>query len=194
TELAYSLMFSLPGTPVIRYGDEIGMGDDLSLHERDAVRTPMHWSDAPQAGFTTADKPVHPVLSKGPYACRHVNVEAQRRDAGSLLNWMTTLIRLRQECTEIGWGQWQILKTGNPCVLAMHYHWHGSSLVILHNFSEKAHEIELDLKRGKECRLVNLLAANESEADEKGRHRITLEAYGYRWYRAGDLSHLLVDK
>ncbi len=194
SELAYSLMFSLPGTPVIRYGDEIGMGDDLSLKERDAVRTPMQWSDAPQAGFTTAEKPVHPVLSEGPYAYRHVNVEAQRRDADSLLNWMTTLIRLRQECTEIGWGQWQILETGDPCVLAMHYHWQGSSLVILHNFSEKAHEIVLDLKRGEECRLVNLLADNESDADEKGRHRITLKAYGYRWYRAGDLSHLLVEK
>src|SRR5690606_31878354 len=65
-ELAYSLMFSLPGTPVIRYGDEIGMGDDLGLKERDAVRTPMHWSDAPQAGFTTSAKPIHPVLSEGP--------------------------------------------------------------------------------------------------------------------------------
>lgn len=194
SELAYSLMFSLPGTPVIRYGDEIGMGDDLSLKERDAVRTPMHWSDAPQAGFSQAEKLVHPVLTEGPYAYRHVNVETQRRTADSLLNWMTSMIRLRQECTEIGWGKWQILKTGNPCVLAMHYHWEGSSLLIVHNFSEKAHEIVLDLKRGKECRLVDLRVQGESQADETGKHHITLDAYGYRWYRAGDLSHLLVEK
>src|SRR5688572_27661987 len=86
-ELAYSVMFSLPGTPVIRYGDEIGMGDDLSLKERDAVRTPMQWSDAPQAGFSTAAKLVHPVVSKGPFSYEQLNVEAQRRDPGSLLNW-----------------------------------------------------------------------------------------------------------
>lgn len=194
SELAYSLMFSLPGTPVIRYGDEIGLGDDLSLKERAAVRTPMQWSDAPQAGFSTAEKLVHPVLTEGPHAYRHVNVETQRRTPDSLLNWMTTMIRLRQECTEIGWGKWQILNTGAPCVLAMHYHWQGSSLVILHNFSEKAVEVVLNLKREKESRLVDMLVDIESEADEKGQHYITLDAYGYRWFRAGDLSHLLVEK
>lgn len=194
SELAYSLMFSLPGTPVIRYGDEIGLGDDLSLKERDAVRTPMHWSDAPQAGFSCADKLVHPVLADGPYSYRHVNVEKQRRTADSLLNWMGTMIKLRQECTEIGWGKWQILKTTHPCVLAMHYYWQGSSLVILHNFSEKAHEVVLDLKCEQESKLVDLLVDFVSEADASSKHHITLDAYGYRWFRAGDLSHLLVQK
>ena len=130
SELAYSLMFSLPGTPVIRYGDEIGMGDDLDLEERRAVRTPMQWSDAPHAGFSKAKKLVNPVIDKGPYAYQHLNVESQRRDSDSLLNWMTTLIRLRQECSEIGWGKWQILKTNCPQVLCMHYSWEGSSLII----------------------------------------------------------------
>ncbi|WP_162055329.1 alpha-amylase family protein [Pontibacter pamirensis] len=190
SELAYSLMFSLPGTPVIRYGDEIGMGDNLELEERDAVRTPMQWSGNGQAGFSEAAKLVHPLINEGPYAYKHVNVETQRREPNSLLNWMTSLIRLRQECIEIGWGQWQILNTGLAQVLGMHYSWQGSSLIILHNFDEKAHEVTLDLKQEKEVRLVDLMANDESRADEKGIHHITLDAYGYRWFRAGDLSHL----
>ncbi|MHC2990221.1 trehalose synthase [Pontibacter sp. HJ8] len=191
TELAYSLMFSLPGTPVIRYGDEIGMGDDLSLKERDAVRTPMQWSDEYQAGFSKNDKLVHPVIDEGPYSYHHVNVEMQRREPNSNLNWMTALIRLRQECTEIGWGEWQILETNKPGVLCMHYSWQGSSLIILHNFDEKAHEIILNLKQEKEEKLVDLMVNYESKTDDKGKHYITLDAYGYRWFRAGDLSHLL---
>ncbi|CCH52306.1 maltose alpha-D-glucosyltransferase [Fibrisoma limi BUZ 3] len=191
TELAYSLMFSLPGTPVIRYGDEIGMGDDLSLPEREAVRTPMQWTDSSQAGFSAADKLVHPVIDEGPYAFQHVNVEAQRRAPASLLNWMTAMMRLRKECPEIGWGDWQILKTDVPPVLAMHYNREGQSLVILHNFDEKPREVLLDLKVPHEHKLVDLIANHEQGADDKGKHRITLNAYGYRWFRAGDLSHLL---
>jgi maltose alpha-D-glucosyltransferase / alpha-amylase len=191
-ELAYSVMFSLPGTPVIRYGDEIGMGDDLSLNERDAVRTPMQWSAEHQAGFSEAGKLVHPVIEKGPYAYKHVNIEAQRRSKDSMLNWMTDLIRLRQECPEIGWGDWQILKTDQPKVLAMHYHWQNSSLIILHNFDEKCVEVKLNLKQDAEEKLIDLMAVHESEADAKGHHHISLDAYGYRWFRAGNLGHLLL--
>ena len=194
TELAYSLLFSLPGTPVIRYGDEIGMGDDLSLKERDSVRTPMQWSADNNAGFSTAGKLIHPVISKGPYSYQMMNVEAQRRSPDSLLNWMTTLIRLRQECTEIGWGQWCILETGHPSVLGMYYLWQESSLITLHNFEEKVLEISLDLRQKKESKLVDLMQIDENIADENGVHKIRLGAYGYRWFRAGDLSHLLQKK
>lgn len=194
TELAYSLLFSLPGTPVIRYGDEIGMGDDLSLNERDAVRTPMQWSANKQAGFSEADNLIHPVISSGPYAYDNVNVETQRRAPDSLLNWMTSLIRLRQECIEIGWGDWAILDTGVPAVLAMYYKWQKSSLITLHNFDEKIQEVCLDIKRGKESKLIDLMKVEENVADERGIHRIRLAAYGYRWFRAGDLSHLLNER
>ena len=192
SELAYSLMFSLPGTPVIRYGDEIGLGDDLSLEERNAVRTPMQWSDNYQAGFSKADKLIHPVIKEGPYAYHHVNVETQRRQPDSMLNWMTSLIRLRQECPEIGWGEWQIVETGFSQVLGMHYHWKGSSLLILHNLDQRAHEVNLNLKQKNEERLIDLINDYQSVANEKGVHRITLKAYGYRWFRAGDLSHLMM--
>lgn len=192
-ELAYSVMFSLPGTPVIRYGDEIGMGDNLSLKERNAVRTPMQWSDDHQAGFSKADKLVHPVVESGPYSYRHVNVEAQRRTEGSMLQWMTKMIRLRQECTEIGWGAWEIIDTGQESVLCMHYLYQGSSLFILHNFASEAVEVPLKIRADVEFKLVDLFVVEEIEADEKGVHRICVEAFGYRWFRAGGLSHLLKD-
>src|SRR6202034_757327 len=84
-ELAYSLMITLPGTPVIRYGDEIGMGDNLKLPERNCARTPMQWSTEPNAGFTKSDKPVLPVIDAGPYGFEHINAAAQRRDPDSLI-------------------------------------------------------------------------------------------------------------
>ncbi len=192
-ELAYSLLFSLPGTPVMRYGDEIGMGDDLALKERAAVRTPMQWSDDKQAGFSAAEKTIHPVIDKGPYTYKKVNVEAQRREPDSLLNWTTTMIRLRKECPEIGWGDWEILKTNAPEVLVMCYEWQESSLLILHNFAEKPREVDVKLKGKKGQLLINLLANEQSEAKKNGTHQILLEAYGYRWFRVGDLSPLLRD-
>ena len=190
-ELAYSVLFSLPGTPVLRYGDEIGMGDDLSLNERDAVRTPMHWSNDTNAGFTSAKKPVHPVISKGPYSCEKVNVEQQRRDPNSLLNWTSRMIRLRKECPEIGWGEWKILKTGAPSVLAMRYDWQGNSVVILHNFSEQPQEARIHVGGEGGDILINLLANDESRAKGNGIHRIGIEAYGYRWFRVGGLAYAL---
>lgn len=184
-ELAYSLMFSLPGTPVLRYGDEIGMGDNLALDDRHSVRTPMQWSGEYQAGFSKADKLIHPVINDGYYSYTHVNVEAQRRDPGSLLNWMTSLIRLRRECTEIGYGEWEILETGYEYILGMCYRWKGQALFIWHNFYEKPQEIVILAKHAGTGRLVDLMKNIESIADDQGRHTITLEAYGYRWFRAG---------
>jgi maltose alpha-D-glucosyltransferase / alpha-amylase len=190
-ELAYSLLFSLPGTPVIRYGDEIGMGDDLSLKERAAVRTPMQWTDAPNAGFSTGAKTIHPVISDGAYRYDQVNVEKQRRDPNSLLSWTACMIRLRKECPEIGWGEWTILPTGSPNLLAMRYDWRGNSLVVVHNFSEKSQEAKIKPGVNGGKKLVSLLNKDESTAGDSGIHRLALEAYGYRWYRVGDLNHIL---
>jgi maltose alpha-D-glucosyltransferase/alpha-amylase len=170
------------------------MGDDLRLKERDAVRTPMQWSGEKNAGFSQNDKVIHPVIDQGPYAYDAMNVETQRRSKDSLLNWMTSLIRLRQECVEIGWGDWCVIETGNPAVLAMYYCWQDSSLITVHNFDERAHEIRLDLKLKKESKLVDLMKIDENVAGKDGVHKIRLGAYGYRWFRSGDLSHLLQKK
>jgi len=190
-ELANSLIFSLPGTPVIRYGDEIGMGDDLTLKERDAVRTPMQWSDEVQAGFSTADTTIHPVIDSGVYHYKQINVEAQRRDPDSLLNWTARMIRLRKECPEIGWGSWKILHTDSSKVLGMRYDWRGNSLVVLHNFDEKPHEVRIRPGVQGEERLVNLLAEEESRSPHSGIHKMPIESYGYRWFRVGDLNHVI---
>ena len=192
-ELAYSLMMTLPGTPVIRYGDEIGMGDDLSLPERQCARTPMQWSTEPHGGFTQGEKPVLPVISAGAYGYEHVNVAEQRRDPNSLLNWMERIIRMRKEVPEIGWGDFTPLKTGQSKVLGLRYDWRNNSVVFLHNLSELPQEIRLyvGLEGPKGQRLVNLLSSEHSIVEESGKHRILLEPYGYRWYRAGDLAYLL---
>jgi maltose alpha-D-glucosyltransferase/alpha-amylase len=188
-ELAYSLVLSLPGTPVLRYGDEIGMGDDLSLDERNSVRTPMQWCDEPQAGFSTARRTVLPVIDKGIWSYKRINVETQRRDPNSLLNWTERMIRIRKECPEFGWGDYKVLKTRKPAVLAIRYDWRNNSIVTLHNFEDKPQSITLELGAGAE-HLSNLLAGEHSHADH-GKHRIVIEAYGYRWYRVGGLQHIL---
>jgi maltose alpha-D-glucosyltransferase/alpha-amylase len=192
-ELAYSLMMTLPGTPVIRYGDEIGMGDDLRLPERLASRTPMQWSTEPQGGFTWANKPILPVISGGAFGYEHVNVADQRHDPNSLLNWMERIIRMRKEVPEVGWGDFALLRTGSPTILGMRYDWRNNSVVALHNLSATPREIRLDVGLPGPVgeRLLNLLSEDHSVADASGKHRILLESYGYRWYRAGSLAYLL---
>jgi maltose alpha-D-glucosyltransferase/alpha-amylase len=189
--MAYSVMLSLPGTPVLRYGDEIGMGEDLSLNERDAVRTPMQWSNEANAGFSSAAKLVHPVIDRGPYSYEQVNVEAQRRDPDSLLNWTAEMLRLRKECPEIGWGDATILDSGAAGVLAVLYQWKGNGLVCIHNFSHEPREVSITPGTEYGDRLVNLLAADESRAAEDGAHHLTLQGFAYRWYRIGGLNHTL---
>jgi len=192
-ELAYSLMCTLPGTPVIRYGDEIGMGDNLALPERNCARTPMQWSTEPHAGFTESDRPCSPVIDEGPYGFEHVNVAKQRRDPGSMLNWTERIVRMRKEVPEIGWGDFNVIATRDPAVLIIRYDWRNNSVLFVHNLDEKPREVSFAVgltgKAGK--LLVNLLAENHSHSDEHGKHTLVLEAYGYRWFRIGGLDYLL---
>jgi maltose alpha-D-glucosyltransferase/alpha-amylase len=192
-ELAYSLLMALPGTPVIRYGDEIGMGDNLILPERQSARTPMQWSAEDQGGFSTNRKTILPVISAGAYGYQHVNVAEQRRDPNSLMNWMERMIRMRKEAPEIGWGDYEVLPAGSPAILAIRYDWRDNSVLVVHNLSAIPCEARLSvgLSGDEGRRLVNILSADHSVADESGKHSILLEAYGYRWYRAGNLRYLL---
>jgi maltose alpha-D-glucosyltransferase / alpha-amylase len=192
-ELAYSLMMTLPGTPVIRYGDEIGMGDDLKLAERNCARTPMQWSTEPNAGFTKSDRPVMPVISAGPYGFEHVNVAAQRRDPDSLLDWMERIIRMRKEVPEIGWGDFSFISAQAREVLIMRYDWRNNSVLFVHNLSSVPREVTFSVATGQQepCTLINLLAENHSQPVAGDKHRILLEPYGYRWYRVCGLDYLL---
>jgi maltose alpha-D-glucosyltransferase / alpha-amylase len=192
-ELAYSLMFTLPGTPVLRYGDELGMGDNLALPERQCARTPMQWSEEPQAGFTQNAKPVVPVISSGAFGFEHVNAAAQRRDPNSLLNWMERIIRMRKEVPEVGWGDFTILPSRDPAVLLIRYDWRNNSALFMHNFASTPREASFTTGLpgpGGDC-LVNLLSDDHSLASGQGKHRVLLEAYGYRWFRVGGLDYLL---
>jgi maltose alpha-D-glucosyltransferase/alpha-amylase len=190
-ELAYSLLFSLPGTPVVRYGDEIGMGENLRLRERMAIRTPMQWSADPQGGFSSAERTVQPVIQSGLYSMANVNVEQQRRDPDSLLRWTARLIRARKECPEIGWGTWQIVPTRPTCVLAMQYFWRGTSLLCLHNLAGRPVEVELKPEGEGRRILANVMTDEVSEAGRDGVHSVDLEAYDYRWYRVGGLAYAI---
>src|ERR1700722_8768250 len=192
-ELAYSLMMTLPGTSVIRYGDEIGMGDDLRLPERQSARTSMQWSTEPHAGFTKSSTPVMPVISNGPYGFEQVNVAQQRRDPNSQLNWIERIIRMRKEVPEIGWGSFTVLPSGTREVLVLRYDWRNNAVLVIHNLAPMPLEIRLDLKSNtaQEDDLINLLTENHSHADNRRRHHIVLEPYGYRWYRMGGLDYLL---
>lgn len=191
-KLAYSLMYSLPGTPVLRYGDEIGMGDDLTLPERNCARTPMQWSNEPQAGFTKADKPVLPVISDGPYGYGHVNVAFQRRDSESMLNWTERMIRMRKEAPEIGWGEFTVIDCGDPGVLILRYEWKRNVLAIIHSFHDKPVEISFRIEGNEDASaLIDILDGHDSHIDQGGKHRMVLEPYGFRWYRSGGLDYLL---
>lgn len=189
-ELAYSLLFTMPGTPVLRYGDELGMGDNLALPERVCGRTPMQWSTEPHGGFTKSEKPVVPVIGEGPYGFQRINAAEQRRDANSLVNWMERMIRMRKEVPEIGWGTFTVLETGDKAVLALRYDWRNNSVLFLHNLADDPREIAFATGLKGNDDLINLLTPDHSKADGR-RHHVCLEAYGYRWYRVGGLDYLL---
>jgi len=190
-ELAKSLLLSLPGTPVLRYGEEIGMGENLRLKERMAIRTPMQWTDDRHAGFTSAERPVVPLVDRGLYGYETVNVESQRRDRDSLLRWMIRMIRLRKECPEIGSGDWRLVRTNRPEILAVLYEWRNTRLLCVHNLAHGPSEVRLKLDVDQGHRLANLIEPDEAIADGRGVHHLELEAYGYRWYRVGGLGSAL---
>jgi len=186
-ELAYSLLFTLPGTPVLRYGDEIGMGDDLSLPERECARTPMQWSTEPYGGFTRIRSGGKAVIADGPFGFAHVNVAQQRRDPGSLLNWMERVIRMRKEIPEVSWGDFEVRPLDDNAVLMLRYTWRGNAVLFLHNLSDAPVEVDF----AGPAHLTNVLSEDHSRPDERGRHQVMLEPYGYRWFREGGLGYIL---
>ncbi|KEO74358.1 alpha-amylase family protein [Anditalea andensis] len=181
-EFAYSLIFSLPGTPVIRYGDEIGMGDNLNLPEREAVRTPMQWNDEKNGGFSIAEKPENPVIDEGLYSYDRVNVALQQQDPGSFLNWTANLIRIRKQCPEIGMAGWELIDTGSPHVMGIRYFSGKESLIVFHNFSEGIQKLKLQKKSFGE-KHVSLFQNGVNFGTRGDFYHIDFEGYGYQWIR-----------
>ena len=190
-ELAFSLLFSLPGTPMMQYGDEIGMGDNLRLPERECARTPMQWTSERHGGFSRARRIVRPAIDDPVYGYEKVNVADQRRDPDSLLNWTERVIRARKECPEISWGDFAVLRTTVPEVLAMRYDWRQTSMVTLHNFSNHEQKLRLRVGAERDDILVEVFDGRHSRRHSDGQHRITLEPYAWRWYRVGAPDNVL---
>jgi maltose alpha-D-glucosyltransferase/alpha-amylase len=151
----------------------------------------MQWTAEKHGGFSWADNVVRPVIDDEEYGYKKVNAADQRRDRGSLLNWLERVIRARKECPEIGWGTFEILSAGTPEVLAMRYDWRGTSLVTVHNFVGEPRTAKLRVgERGGDL-LADVFDVRESRAGASGEHEIALEAYGHRWFRVGSPDNAL---
>jgi maltose alpha-D-glucosyltransferase/alpha-amylase len=187
--LAYSLMFSLPGAPMLFYGNEIGMGENLTLEGRLSVRTPMQWTAYNNGGFSTASPKhvVRPLVSNGAFGFERVNVSAQRTDPDSLLNWMAGLIRTRRECGEIGSGTWRILPTGDDAIFCLRYDVEDSSIFVLNNLSRERRTVKLDLSNQEIETATDLFSDRPYEPIEAGSLRVQLDGSGYRWLRLGGI-------
>jgi len=186
-EHAYSLLFSLPGTPVLFYGEEIGLGDNPDMKGREAVRPPMHWSGEHAAGFTTAREVDLPrkLVRDGPFGYRSLNVEEQRGDSNSLLNWMERAIRVRKEWPAFGWGAWEVLDAGNESVLAHLATWDGSSVLAVHNFAGEPARITVQLPADAvDGRWRHIFGPGDGEVPEFRERRLAVELppYGYHWF------------
>ncbi|MFI7548154.1 alpha-amylase family protein [Micromonospora sediminimaris] len=184
-ELAYSLQFALRGTPVLRYGEEIGMGEDLSLDGREAIRTPMQWSNQPNAGFSTAEpeKLVRPVIDKGEFGYEKVNVTLQRRDRTSLLAWFERMIRTLREAPEIGSGSTTHIDVPMPPgVLAHRADGPTGTMVFLHNLGTTDAEVDLSQLQPEADLPIDVLA--DRNYDDVGKlDKLQLSGHGYRWIR-----------
>ena len=180
--MAWSLMFSLPGTPALFMGDEIGMGEQLRIPDRYAVRVPMQWSRGRNGGFSTAAAGdlVRP-LAGGGFGPAAVNVADQRRDPGSLLRFLRRLIRVRRETPELGWGSSTLIETADPALFAHRVEWEGSTVIAIHNLAGRPATAELDLGPG--ATGVHDLLADAEEPARRGRLPVSLDAYGGRWLR-----------
>jgi glycosidase len=183
--MLFSLAFSLPGTPVLYYGDEIGMGENLALPDRLAVRTPMQWTAGPGGGFSTAPAAelVRPLVD-GAFGPDAVNVADQRRAPDSQLAFVRRLIRLRRETPELGWGTWQLVDSRAPSLAAHRVDWQGSTVVAVHNFGPDRAGLTLDADTLGPCDAVDdLLAGRMLQPRADGSLRLALGGYGHRWLR-----------
>jgi len=182
--LAYSLQFTLRGTPVIRYGEEIGMGDDLSLPSREAIRTPMQWSPLPNAGFSTAEpgQLVEPVVDDDTFGYGKVNVRAQRNDHGSLLTWFEQMMSTLRECSEINTGSCTHVDVPTPPgVLAHRADGATGIMLFLHNLEDQDATVDVSSLDDVADWPTEMLA--DRDYGDIDLAKLTVSGYGYRWIR-----------
>ncbi len=182
-ELLHSLLFSLPGTPIIYYGDEIGMGDNVYLGDRNGVRTPMQWNPDRNAGFSRANpaRLYSPVIMDPVWGYEAVNVEAQQSDPSSLLNWMRNMIALRKLFSVFGRGRLEFLAPPNRKILAYVRSLGDERILCVTNLSRYAQPVDLDLKEFAGMTPVEMVGYVEFPRISNELYRLTLGPYGFFW-------------
>ena len=183
-ELMSALLFSLPGTPVLYYGDEIGMGDNLALGDRDGVRTPMQWSPAAGAGFSTADagRLVLPLIEEPEYHWRTVNVEVQSRNESSLLNWTKRIIALRRRHAAFGRGGTVFVDAGTDHALAFVREYGDDRVLCVFNLSRYTRPLSLDVARWRGFTPVELFGGVRFPSISEQRWPLSLGPRGFCWF------------
>jgi maltose alpha-D-glucosyltransferase/alpha-amylase len=183
-QLMNSLLLSMPGTPIIYYGDEIGMGDNIYLGDRDGVRTPMQWSPDRNGGFSRADpaRLYLPAIMDAIYGYEAVNVEAQHNDQSSLLNWMRRMIAVRKQHAVFGRGKLRLLYPGNRKILAYLRENHDEVILCVANCARSAQAVELDLSAFRGHVPVELLGRSSFPPIGTLPYLLTLPAYGFYWF------------
>jgi maltose alpha-D-glucosyltransferase / alpha-amylase len=184
-ELLTSLLFTLPGSPILYYGDEIGMGDNIYLGDRNGVRTPMQWTGDRNAGFSRADtaRLYLPMIVDPVYGYQAINVEAQQRTPSSLLNWMKRIIAVRKKTRVFGRGTLRFLRPGNETVLAHVREHEGETVLAVHNLSGSAQPVELDLAPWIGHTPIEMLGESRFPTIGNRPYFISLAPYGYYWFR-----------
>jgi maltose alpha-D-glucosyltransferase/alpha-amylase len=184
-ELMTGLLMSLPGSPIIYYGDEIGMGDNVYLGDRNGVRTPMQWNGGWNGGFSTADpeRLALPVISNPVYGYQAINVESQRRTDHSLLNWMRRLIRVRRSTRVFSRGLITFLKPPNHRVLAYTRSLDGQTLLVVNNLASTAQIAELDLQELAGAIPIEMFGHSLFPRIGEAPYMITLGPYDFYWFR-----------
>ncbi len=188
-ELLHALLFSLPGSPVLYYGDEIGMGDNIYLGDRDGVRTPMQWTPDRNAGFSKADfaQLYLPPLMDPVYGYQAVNVEAMQRDAGSFLHWMQRVLQVRRQHGDVlGLGSLEILSAENPSVLAFLRQLGDRIMLCVNNLSRFAQPVELQLARLSGKMPVELFGRVPFPPIGELPYLLTLGGHGFYWFELVD--------
>jgi maltose alpha-D-glucosyltransferase/alpha-amylase len=184
-ELLNSLLFTMPGSPIIYYGDEIGMGDNIYLGDRNGVRTPMQWSIDRNAGFSRADSArlYSPPITDPVYSYQGINVEAQQRDQSSLLNWMKRLIRLRKKYPVFGRGTIQFLHPDNQKVLTYIRQDEQHTILVVNNLSRFVQPVELDLRAFQGYTPVEIFGETRFPPIGELLYFLTLGPHGFYWFR-----------
>jgi maltose alpha-D-glucosyltransferase / alpha-amylase len=183
-EMINALLFSLPGTPVVYYGDEIGMGDNIYLGDRNGVRTPMQWSADRNAGFSHANPQqlYLPAVTDPSYHYESVNVETQKTNSDSYLSWMKHIIGLNKRYKAFGRGTMEFLQPENHKVLVFLRRYQEEKLLVIANLSHLGQQTQLDLKEFTGYRLINLFGPVEFTPITESRYPFTLSPYAFYWF------------